>query len=251
MRTAFSQAAREGQQERLRTLRDLDAAAQVLASACQIILDEAQDVATIREQIYAQVSAEHLHAAVTTVGELTRPPDDTYAQELLSRHLMMRRFLPSLLHTLEFDATPGGRPTFSAVQFLQRIEGRPRASMQAAPREVIPRAWQRYVLLRSTSSEQGRRETRVDRPAYTVCVVERLHEALRRHDVFVDPRERWGDSRTDLSDPWSRDERSASSRAAWRAVRGSLPAGGCPSACKHRLADRAAEWRRRSEPGTS
>ena len=43
-----------------------------------------------------------------------------------------------------------------------------------------------------------RREARVDRPAYTVCVVERLHEALRRHDVFVDPSKRWGDSRAKL-----------------------------------------------------
>lgn len=198
MRTAFSQATREGQQERLRTIRDLDAAAQVLASACQIILDETQDVATMRERIYAQVPSEHLQAAVATVGELTRPPDDTYAQELLGRYLMMRRFLPSLLRTLDFEATPGGRPTLSAVQFLQRVEGRPRASMQAAPREVIPRAWHRYVLPCSPSQEQGRREARVDRPAYTVCVVERLHEALRRHDVFVDPSERWGDPRAKL-----------------------------------------------------
>ncbi|GAC1402097.1 MAG: hypothetical protein NVSMB49_17650 [Ktedonobacteraceae bacterium] len=56
------------------------------------------------------------------VGELTRPPDDTYAQELVGRFLMMRRFLPTLWRTLEFESTPGGRPTLQAVQFLQRIE---------------------------------------------------------------------------------------------------------------------------------
>jgi hypothetical protein len=47
-----------------------------------------------------------LQAAVTTVEELTRPPEDTYAQELLDRYLMLRRFLPTLWRTLEFDATP-------------------------------------------------------------------------------------------------------------------------------------------------
>jgi hypothetical protein len=94
------------------------------------------------------------------------------------------------LHTLTFASTPGGRPTLEAVQFLQRIEGRPRASMGAAPRAVIPRSWQRYVLPRTTPRENGQQEARVDRPAYTVCVVERLHEALRRHDIFVDPSER-------------------------------------------------------------
>lgn len=71
--------------------------------------------------------------------------------------------------------------------------------MQTAPRAVIPRSWHRYVLPRAASQEQGRREeTHVDRPAYTVCVVERLHEALRRHDIFVDPSERWGDPREKL-----------------------------------------------------
>jgi TnpA family transposase len=198
MKTAFSAATREGQHERLRTIHDLDAAAQVLAEACQVILDEGQDPITLLTRIYARVSAPHLQVAVATVGELTRPPDDTYAQELLGRHLMMRRFLPTLLRTLTFESTPGGRPTLQAVQFLQRIEGRPRASLQAAPREVIPRSWHRYVLPRSAIRENGQQEPQVDRPAYTVCVVERLHESLRRHDVFVDPSERWGDPRAKL-----------------------------------------------------
>ncbi|MBO0782477.1 MAG: DUF4158 domain-containing protein, partial [Ktedonobacteraceae bacterium] len=142
MRTAFSTATREGQQERLRTIHDLDAAAQVLASACQVVLDETQDPATLRARIYDRVPQGHLRAAVTTVGELTRPPDDNYAQELLNRYLMMRRFLPTFWRTLEFESTPGGRPTLQAVQFLQQIEGRSRALMQHAPRAVIPRSWQ-------------------------------------------------------------------------------------------------------------
>jgi TnpA family transposase len=198
MRTAFSAATREGQQERLRTIHDLDAAARVLSEACQVVLDETQDPTTLLERIYVRVPVEHLRAAVTTVGELTRPPDDTYAQELLGRHLMMRRFLPTFWRTLDFESTPGGRPTLEAVQFLQRIEGRSRVSMGAAPRAVIPRSWQRYVLPRTTACENGHQEARVDRPAYTVCVVERLHEALRRHDIFVDPSERWGDPRGKL-----------------------------------------------------
>ncbi|GHO80952.1 hypothetical protein KSD_87230 [Ktedonobacter sp. SOSP1-85] len=41
----------------------------------------------------------------------------------------------------------------------------------------------------------------MDRPAYTVCVVEQLHEALRHHDIFVEPSERWGDPRARLLQP--------------------------------------------------
>ena len=121
--------------------------------------------------------------------------------KLLTRYLTMRRFLPTFWRTLDFESTPGGRPTLQAVQFLQRIEGRPRASMQSAPRAVISRPWQRYVLPRGTSAEDGQRTPRVDRPAYTVCVVERLHEALRRHDIYVEPSERWGDARAKLLQP--------------------------------------------------
>ncbi|HEU5375555.1 MAG TPA: Tn3 family transposase [Ktedonobacteraceae bacterium] len=153
------------------------------------------------QRIYTCVPAEYLRAAVTTVGELTRPPDDNYAQELLGRYLMMRRFLPTFWHTLEFESTPGGRPTLQAVQFLQRVEGRSRALMQRAPRAVIPRSWQRYVLERHSEPAQGQPETRVNHQAYTVCVVERLHEGLRRHDVFVEPSEHWGDPRAKLLQP--------------------------------------------------
>ena len=201
MRTTNAAATREGQQERLRTIHDLDAAAQVLAQACQIVLDEAHDPVTLLQRIYTCVPAEYLRAAVTTVGELTRPPDDTYAQELLGRYLTMRRFLPTFWHTLEFESTPGGRPTLQAVQFLQRIEGRSRTLIQRAPLAVIPRSWQRYVLERNASPEQGPPETRVNRQTYTVCVVESLHEGLRRHDVFVEPSEHWGDPRAKLLQP--------------------------------------------------
>lgn len=201
MRTAFSTATREGQQARLRTIHDLDAAALVLSEACQVVLDEAQDPSTLRERIYDRVPPEHLRAAVTAVGELTRPPDDHYAQELLGRYLMMRRFLPTFWRTLEFDSTPSGRPTLQAVQFLQQIEGRSRSLMQRAPRAVIPRPWQRYVLERTPSPESGQSTTRVNHQAYTVCVVERLHEELRRHDVFVEPSEHWGDPRAKLLQP--------------------------------------------------
>lgn len=199
MRATVSRAERLGQQERLRTIQDLDAAAQALRDACLVLLDDTGDPQTLRERVYARVPHEQLQAAITTVNELTRSPDDTYAQELLDRYLSMRRFLPTFLRTLEFDATQGGRTTLEAVQFLQRIEGRPRASMQEAPRAIVPRSWHRYVLPHNTQQEeQGREPSQVNRPAYTVCVVERLHEALRRHDVFVEPSERWGDPRAKL-----------------------------------------------------
>ena len=37
--------------------------------------------------------------AVTTVTALTRPPEDHYYEDLLSRYGQMRQFLPTLLRT--------------------------------------------------------------------------------------------------------------------------------------------------------
>src|SRR5207245_9509047 len=73
--------------------------------------------------------------------------------------------------------------------------------MQRAPRAVIPRSWQRYVLERHPEPAPGQPESQVNHQAYTVCVVERLHEGLRRHDVFVEPSEHWGDPRAKLLQP--------------------------------------------------
>jgi TnpA family transposase len=189
LRTTFSRAKRAGQQERLRTIRDLDAAALQLREACLVVLDTQCVDAAVREQVFTRIPQAQLAAAVTAVGELTRPPDDTYAEELIGKYALMRRFLPTFLRTLEFESTPGGRSVLDAVHFLRRMEGRRIAGWQAAPREVITRPWRRYVI---------NHERQVDRPAYTLCVIDRLQEALRRHDVFVSPSDRWGDPRAKL-----------------------------------------------------
>ncbi len=199
LRTTFSRAERAGKQERLRTIRDLDAAALKLREACVVLLEMEDATTQVREHVFARIPIEQLQTAVTVVGELTRPPDDTYAQELVGRYALIRRFLPTFFRTLEFESTPGGQSVLDAVQFLSRLEGRRSPHLQSAPRDVITRAWRRYVLPR---------EQQVDRPAYTLCVMERLQEALRRHDVFVSPSERWGDPRTKLLQG-----------AAWEAVR--------------------------------
>ena len=52
----------------------------------------------------------------------------------------------SCFRTLEFESTPGGQSILDAVQFLSRLEGRRSPHMQSAPRDVITRAWRRYVL---------------------------------------------------------------------------------------------------------
>ena len=128
--------------------------------------------------------------AVTTVTDLTRPPEDHYYEDLLSRYGQMRQFVPTLLRTVVFDGTAAGRPVLDAVAFLRRVEGQRKPDLSDTPRGVVTRAWRSLVL---------DADNRVDRHGYTFCVLDRLRDGLRRHDVFVTPSERWADSAPSFS----------------------------------------------------
>jgi hypothetical protein len=81
----------DGERARLRTLRDLDAAALRLREACLILLDETKPDPAIRAEVFAHVSREQVAAATQCVGELARPPDDQgYYEGLLGRYSQVR-----------------------------------------------------------------------------------------------------------------------------------------------------------------
>jgi len=183
------QATRTARQTRLRTLKDLDAAALQLSTVCTYLIDPAYSDAEVRTAIYAAIPHATITAAVETIEALARPSDVDIQPELIARYTLVRRFLPTLLRTIAFQGTAAGRPVLTALTFLQRIEGMRDPDLRQAPREVVPRPWRRFVFL-------PRRE--VDRPAYTLCVLEQLQMHLRRHDLFVTPSDRWGDLRTTL-----------------------------------------------------
>jgi len=195
----LARAVRTGQQHRLRTLKDLDVAALRLQEACAVLLDPACADVDVRRIVFGRVPEAQLAAAVAQVQDLARPPDDNYYEELLSRYSHVRRFLPTLLHTITFRGTPAGQPILEAIDFLVRLEQRPPPKLHTAPTQIVTGAWRRLVL----DSDQV-----VDRRAYTFCVLERLQTGLDRRDVFVTPSERWGDPRAKLLDG-----------AAWQAAR--------------------------------
>lgn len=184
--TLFADAVQAGIKQRLRTLKDLDAAALQLATIGAMVLDPTLADADLRSLVLTIVPPEEIAIALDQVADLAQPPDNTYYDELAARSRRVGRIRPSFLRTMQFEALPAGKPILDAYRFLQDIEAKERASLNNAPRAVINRVWQRYVL----TSQQT-----IDRMAYTYCVFDRVKQALRRREVFVSPSIRYADPR--------------------------------------------------------
>ncbi len=182
--TMLARVERAGQQRRLRSLKDLDAAALLLHKACLVILDSGCTDRRVRETVFARVPQDQLTRAVAQVADLVGPSDDHYFEDLRTRYSQARRFLPALLEAVEFAATDAGRPATEAFRFLKTIEGQKRPDMSQAPQALMTPAWKRVVI-----DSEGR----IDRHLYTFCVLERLQDGLKRRDLFVPASRRWGD----------------------------------------------------------
>jgi len=182
----FSDAAKVGKKARLRTIRDLDAAALQLRRAGAVLLDETVEDAAVRQAAFAIVSRDVYAAALTQIDALIRPPGDLYFIELRAQHGKLR-FVPALLRSVQFGAAPAGRSVLDALQYLRNTDRR--SSLPAAPLGFVPAGWKRQV-----TTEDGV----VDKVAYRLCLLESMRTAIRRRDLFAAPSLRYADPRLGL-----------------------------------------------------
>lgn len=185
----LARAEEKGQEIRLRTLRDLDAAAIRLKDVVKVVIDPLCADRQVRATIFGQNSPDKLEEAVAIVEALTRPPEDKYYEYLLDNYSTIRRFLPTFLEKVQFQGVKAGEPVLSAFAFLKEIEGQAKPPMDSAPREIIRRSWQRLVV----QPDGG-----IDRRFYTFCTLAGLQDSLVCRDIFVHPSERWGNPRARL-----------------------------------------------------
>jgi TnpA family transposase len=179
----------EQKQHRVRTLPDLDAAADRLATACEVLLDDNCEDPEVRKEAFARVPREVLRQAIGQVRDLTQPKEDRRHEELLRRYIGIRRFLPSLLRVIAFQANQAGNTVLQALEFLTSLEAQRHPNLDVAPTEGMSKSWLR--LLRDSDRQMSRK-------VYTLYAMERLQEKLRRRDVYVLRSERWGDPRAKL-----------------------------------------------------
>ena len=183
------EAKKTGQKKRLRTLKDLDRAALLLARVCALLLDENTDETALRTTIFKIVPPAKMTESVDKVNELARPHNTNFQDEMVEQYGRVKRFLPALLRDLHFHAAPDGEHTLAAIHYQGELNGSKKRILDDAPGHIITGPWKRLVY---------DAEGRIQRAGYSLCLLERLQDALRRRDIWLENSERWGDPRQKL-----------------------------------------------------
>lgn len=198
--TIFSNAQAVSKRTRMRTLRDLDAAALKLRDGVALLFDETMPDHMVRSVIFETVGRESLISAYEQVGALAEPPDDVYFAEL-RKHRGRFRFAPALLRGLNLDAAPAGKSLLDAVEHVRAIQdGRKRSG--PAPAAFAPKEWAGQL----KTADGG-----IDLFGYRLCILDQLRRTIRRRDVFASRSLRYADPRKGLL-----------SGAAWEAARSAV-----------------------------
>jgi len=188
----FRKSDNKGKKNRIRTIKDLDSAARRLREVCSYLLDESISDNELRKVIFSKYPKDVLKISLQMVDRLTKPPDMSVAhEELFSNYTNIRRILPSLLASLAFHATPSGQQALQSWNFLTASENKTGKGKYAdAPLGGLTTTWRKLVLKNA--------DDRINPCAYTFWTIERMNEALKRHDIYVDKSERYCDPRAQL-----------------------------------------------------
>jgi len=168
----FARAQQADRKVRLHTLKDLDQAASTLAEVCRMLLDPSLPDGDWRERVYTAIGHDELAQALVDVSGLVRPPGDVFYRELACKLATVKRFLPTRLRVIQFDANPAARPLVRALQWLH---DRP---AHDPPTTVVDKSWQRHVV-----GEDGR----VDARAFAFCALGKAPPRLSRTSGTTPP----------------------------------------------------------------
>lgn len=189
----FSHAEEAHRKSRLRSLRDLDAAAMMLRDVGKHVVAEGNDVLAVaawRKALFEQIAQADIEAAMASVDLLVIAPDDRRHQELGPYWRRVRTLFSALLQRITPDASPAGQPIIAALNYLRGINDWTKAPMAGAPTEFLGPAWKRHAL-----DDAGRV---ADNRAYVFAALEGFRAGLKRRDVFLPAGVRFADPRRGL-----------------------------------------------------
>jgi hypothetical protein len=201
----LNRAVREGNEDKLRALPDLKSAAKKMAAAVDVLINTPQatprvvSLAEVWNAIEEVVPREKLMEAVKTITEQVPDDDDEAAAwraRLVKRYRTVQGFIELLVQVIDFDAVDAGRPVLEALRTaaaMARSRKHYKAEDIAAHAALTAGSWKRPIF-----AGPGLEPGRIDKAAFIMCVIEHLHRALKRRDVFARGADRWGDPRARL-----------------------------------------------------
>ncbi|GAA4621992.1 Tn3-like element Tn3 family transposase [Actinoallomurus vinaceus] len=207
----LARAERIGREEKLKSLPKLKKAAGRVAKAVEVLLGtapatldgEAVSVLDAWEAIEKVVPRAKLAEALSVIAECVPDGDGDEDAEwraaLASRYGTVRGFIRLLVDTVDFGAVEAGAPVVKALKQLPHLVGQRKVAASEVDQQLVTGSWRRLVFA-NPDVEPGC----VEKAAYSFCVLEHLHRALRRRDVFARDGDRWGDPRAKLlaGDRW-------------------------------------------------
>ncbi|ENE3095013.1 hypothetical protein ABNA37_004837, partial [Shigella flexneri] len=119
LRDLFNEAVQADKRNRQRTLKDLDRAAEILAKACRMLLDDKLSDTDVRDSIFNIIPEDVLTHAVNNVTSIIRPDNNVYFNELDSKFKTVRRFLPDLLSRIHFEGNASAKTLIEALCWIE------------------------------------------------------------------------------------------------------------------------------------
>ena len=165
-----------GKKKRLRTLKDLDRSAVILAEVSKLILDEKISDLKLRKKIFKIASKDLIRDSMATVDELARPENSDYLEEMVVRYGKIKKILPRLFQNIGFDAAPTGEKLLDIFYFLASLQYDKGQYLKNPPSEIITPVWKRLI-----TDKDGR----MSKKGYTICFLNHFMDALKRRDIYV------------------------------------------------------------------
>ncbi|MCX4596498.1 Tn3 family transposase [Streptomyces sp. NBC_01549] len=208
----LARAEREDGKAQLKGLPKLRKAAAKLRGAVSVLLDVPIEVeaegddgpvllsfAQAWERVERLVTREELAKAIVDLAELLpdgggEDADASWRRQLLDRYATVRPFTSLLAEVVPWGATKAGAPIVQALKELPKVQARRKPGPEHIDVSMLDGTWRRLVLGNPLLAVNGL----IDKHAWTFCVLEALHNALRRRDVFARGADNWGDPRARL-----------------------------------------------------
>ncbi len=182
----FTDAAKVGKNARLRTIRDLDAAALQLRRAGGVLMDDAVEDGAVREAAFAIVPRAMLAAALEQIDAIVRPPGDSTSPNCAPRRASCASCRRCSDPSLSAPRRPASQRWTQCAICEARTGG---ARLPSAPLGFVPSGWKRQVKAADGS---------VDSLGYRLCLLDSMRVGIRRRDLFASPSLRYADPRIGL-----------------------------------------------------